>query len=94
MFLLSRGVWGRVLQGSGLDEPKESLKLVLKTLLSQWQITLAQNEPIRAVRVGALLRPETGVNLVVQGQRSHPAQLKAESSTSSSNTGFRKAEPL
>src|SRR6476469_2373791 len=56
------------------------MKLVLTTLLSQWQLALADNEPIQAVRVGALLRPETGVNLIVQGQRSHSSHLKAEPS--------------
>lgn len=46
------------------------MKLVLATLLSRWQLALADNEPIQAVRVGALLRPETAVNLIVQGERS------------------------
>ncbi len=42
------------------------MKLVLPTLLSRWQLELADNKPVVPVRKGALLGPARGVPMVVK----------------------------
>ncbi len=45
------------------------MKLVLATVLSRWQLTLANNHPVRPVRRGVTLAPSGGKWLVATGQR-------------------------
>ena len=45
------------------------MKLVLATVLSRWQLTLANNRPVRPVRRGVTLAPSGGKWLVATGQR-------------------------
>jgi unspecific monooxygenase len=45
------------------------MKLVLATVLSRWQLELADNKPVVPVRKGALLGPATGVPMVVKKGR-------------------------
>ncbi|MEA5503609.1 cytochrome P450 [Halotia wernerae UHCC 0503] len=47
------------------------MKLVLVTILSRWQMELADNKPVRPVRKGLLFSPAGGVKMVVKGKR-HP----------------------
>ncbi|MDD1435505.1 cytochrome P450, partial [Dolichospermum sp. ST_sed10] len=45
------------------------MKLVLATVLSQWQMELADTEPVQPARKGALLGPGGGVKMVIRGRR-------------------------
>jgi unspecific monooxygenase len=45
------------------------MKLVLATVLSQWQMELADTEPVKPARKGALLGTGSGVKMVVRGRR-------------------------
>jgi unspecific monooxygenase len=45
------------------------MKLVLATVLSRWQMELADNKPVVPVRKGALLGPAKGVPMVVKKSR-------------------------
>lgn len=45
------------------------MKLVLATLLSRWQLELADNKPVVPVRKGALLGPAKGVPMVLKKTR-------------------------
>lgn len=45
------------------------LKLVLATIVSRYQLTLASQEPERPKRRGVNFAPHTGVRMVMQGQR-------------------------
>ncbi|MBD2295415.1 cytochrome P450 [Anabaena sphaerica FACHB-251] len=45
------------------------MKLVLATVLSQWEMELADTEPVQPARKGALLGPSGGVKMVVRGRR-------------------------
>jgi unspecific monooxygenase len=47
------------------------MKLVLATVLSQWQMEVADSEPVQPVRKGALLGPYGGVKMTVTGKRLH-----------------------
>jgi unspecific monooxygenase len=45
------------------------MKLVLATILSQWEIELADTELVQPARKGALLGLSGGVKMVVKGKR-------------------------
>jgi cytochrome P450 family 110 len=45
------------------------MKLVLATVLSQWEMEMVDTEPVQPARKGALLGPGGGVNMVVRGKR-------------------------
>ena len=45
------------------------MKLVLATVLSGWQLALADNKPVQAKRRGILLAPAGGVKMVLKGRR-------------------------
>ncbi|MEH2163784.1 MAG: cytochrome P450 [Nostoc sp.] len=51
------------------------MKLVLATLLSGWQMELADNKPVKPVRKGLLFSPAGGVQMVVKGKRVQNQQL-------------------
>jgi unspecific monooxygenase len=44
------------------------MKLVLATVLSRWQLELADSKPVEPVRKGVLLAPAQGVQMVVKGR--------------------------
>lgn len=52
------------------------MKLVLATILSRYELALAESKPVQPARRGVTLAPSGGVNMVVTGQRT-PA-VKAE----------------
>lgn len=58
------------------------MKLVLATILSDWQMELADSKPVQAVRHGLLFVPAGGVPMVVKGKR-HQNQPVRETSSSS-----------
>ncbi|MDJ0580569.1 cytochrome P450 [Crocosphaera sp.] len=45
------------------------MKLVLTTVLSRWQLQMADSQPVLPKRKGALLGPKGGVEMVVKGER-------------------------
>ncbi|MEH1975142.1 MAG: cytochrome P450 [Nostoc sp.] len=45
------------------------MKVVLATVLSHWQMELADSKPVQPVRKGALLGPGGGVQMIVTGKR-------------------------
>ncbi|NES69070.1 MAG: cytochrome P450, partial [Okeania sp. SIO2D1] len=45
------------------------MKLVLATILSSWELALADEKPMKAVRRGFLMAPANGVRMVVKGKR-------------------------
>ena len=45
------------------------MKLVLATVLSQWEMELADTEPVKPARKGALLGTGGGVKMVIRGRR-------------------------
>ncbi|MCW5317900.1 cytochrome P450 [Nostoc sp. KVJ3] len=45
------------------------MKLVLATVLSRWQMELADSKPVKPVRKGLLFSPAGGVQMVVKGKR-------------------------
>lgn len=53
----------------GMAFAQFEMKIVLATVLSSWQLELAESKPVEPVRKGALLGPE-GVPMVVRGKRS------------------------
>jgi cytochrome P450 family 110 len=58
------------------------MKIILATLLSRWQMELADSKPVQAVRNGAVFRPSGGVQMVVKGRRVYQEQLSASVSSS------------
>ncbi|MBD2101877.1 cytochrome P450 [Leptolyngbya sp. FACHB-261] len=59
----------------GLAFAQFEMKLVLATMLSQWQLSLVQHQPLRPVRRGVTLAPPSSLQMVVKGKRPH---LKSE----------------
>ncbi|MEH2193199.1 MAG: cytochrome P450 [Nostoc sp.] len=57
------------------------MKLVLATVLSRWQMELADSKPVKPVRKGLLFSPGGGVKMVVKGKR-HQNQPMLQSSSS------------
>lgn len=47
------------------------MKLVLATVISQWEMKLADDKSVQPVRKGALLGPSEGVRMAVIGKRCH-----------------------
>jgi unspecific monooxygenase len=58
------------------------MKLVLVTILSRWQMELADSQPVQPVRKGILFGPAGGVQMVVKGKR-HQNQPILHTSSSS-----------
>lgn len=51
------------------------MKLVLATVISDWQLELAPPKPVKPTRKGALLAPAQGVRMVARGKRSENQQI-------------------
>ena len=66
----------------GMAFAQFEMKLVLATVLSNWQLELADNKPVEPVRKGALLGPAKGVPMVVKGKRSESQRILETSSSS------------
>ncbi|MEJ6481645.1 cytochrome P450 [Nostoc punctiforme UO1] len=58
------------------------MKLVLATVLSRWQMELADSKPVRPVRKGLLFSPAGGVQMVVKGKRLQNQPILQTSSSS------------
>ena len=54
------------------------MKLVLATILSSWELALADDKPVKAVRRGLLMAPSDGVRMVVKGKRT-PVKIPSDS---------------
>ncbi len=65
----------------GMAFAQFEMKLVLATVLSSWQMELADSEPVKPVRKGALLAPAEGVRMVVKGMRSQNQRILQTSSS-------------
>lgn len=66
----------------GLALAQAEMKLVLATVLSQWQLALADSRPVKPARRGLTLAPAGGVRMTVTGQR-----LRQERIPQMSNSG-------
>ncbi|MEW6493001.1 MAG: cytochrome P450 [Cyanobacteriota bacterium] len=66
----------------GLAFAQFEMKLVLATVLSSWQMELADSKPVQPVRRGLLLAPKDGVRMVVTGTRSQSQQVLQAASSS------------
>ncbi|MEH2181821.1 cytochrome P450 [Nostoc sp.] len=51
------------------------MKVILATVLSRWQMELADSKPVQPVRKGFLLSPADGVQMVVTGRREQNQRL-------------------
>lgn len=51
------------------------MKLVLATILSRWQMELADSKPVQPARKGLLLGPAGGVQMVVRERRSQNQRI-------------------
>ncbi|MHC5822991.1 MAG: cytochrome P450, partial [Nostoc sp.] len=58
------------------------MKLVLATVLSHWQMELADSKPVKPVRKPLLFRPAGGVKIVVKGRRLQNQPIFQTSSSS------------
>ncbi|BAY13584.1 cytochrome P450 [Calothrix sp. NIES-2098] len=58
------------------------MKLVLVTILSRWQMELADNKPVQPVRKGLLFSPKGGLRMVVKGKRPQNQPVLQTSSSS------------
>ncbi|MCT7952517.1 cytochrome P450 [Ancylothrix sp. C2] len=56
----------------GLALAQFEMKLILATIVSRWQLGLANNQPVRPVRRGVTLAPAGGVEMVVKNERRRP----------------------
>ena len=56
------------------------MKLVLTTVLSHWQLEMADSQPVLPKRKGALLGPDGGVEMVVKGKRSQLNEVRTQKS--------------
>ncbi len=65
----------------GMAFAQFEMKLVLATLLSRWQMELADSKPVEPVRKGALLAPAQGVRMVVKGKRPENQRILQTSSS-------------
>ncbi|MEH2396950.1 cytochrome P450 [Nostoc sp.] len=57
------------------------MKVVLATVLSHWQMELADSKPVQPVRKGFLLSPAGGVQMVVTGRRQQNQAVRETSSS-------------
>ena len=53
----------------GMAFAQFEMKLVLATILSHWELALADSKPVKPVRRGLLMAPSDGVRMVVKGKR-------------------------
>ena len=53
----------------GMAFAQFEMKLVLATVLSSWELELADSKPVKPVRRGLLISPSEGVRMVVKGKR-------------------------
>ncbi|WP_373526103.1 cytochrome P450 [Nostoc sp.] len=58
------------------------MKLVLATVLSHWQMELADSKPVQPVRKGIIFSPAGGVQMVVKGKRKQNQPMLQTSSSS------------
>lgn len=58
------------------------IKIVLATVLSRWQMELADSKPAQPVRKGFLSSPADGVQMVVKGKREQNQAVRETSSSS------------
>jgi unspecific monooxygenase len=65
----------------GMAFAQFEMKLVLATVLSRWQMELADSKPVEPVRKGALLAPAQGVQMVVKGRRPENQRILQTSSS-------------
>ena len=65
----------------GMAFAQFEMKLVLATILSHWQLELADSKPVEPVRKGALLGPAQGVPMVVKGKRPENQRILQTSSS-------------
>lgn len=66
----------------GMAFAQFEMKLVLATVLSRWQMKLAEGKSVQPVRGGFLLRPSEGVPMVLTGMRSQNQSILQTSSSS------------
>lgn len=57
------------------------LKLAIATILRNYDLTLAENKPVKAVRRGVVLNPQTGVKMVFNGKRDLNSAIKTKLKT-------------
>jgi len=65
----------------GMAFAQFEMKIVLATVLTRWQLTLADNKPMQPARRGALIAPTNGFRMVVSGRRSRNPQILQTSSS-------------
>ena len=65
----------------GMAFAQFEMKLVLATVLSRWQLELADSKPVEPVRKGALLGPAQGVRMTVTGKRPENQRILQTSSS-------------
>jgi cytochrome P450 len=63
----------------GMALAQYEMKLVLATIFSRYELTLADNRPVRPQRRGVTLSPAGGVKMVLKGQRQRQEQSFATS---------------
>lgn len=51
------------------------LKLAIATILKNYDLTLTENTPVKAVRRGLVLNPQTGVKMIFNGKRQHNSKI-------------------
>ena len=66
----------------GMAFAQFEMKLVLATILSQWELGLADSKPVKPVRRGFLMAPSDGVRMVVKGKRPQNQRVLETSSSS------------
>jgi unspecific monooxygenase len=63
----------------GMALAQYEMKLVLATIFSRYELTLADNRPVRPQRRGVTLSPAGGVKMVLKAQRQRQEQSIATS---------------
>ena len=66
----------------GMAFAQFEMKLVLATVLSRWELALADSKPVKPVRRGLLMAPSEGVRMVVKGKRSQNQRILQSASSS------------
>jgi unspecific monooxygenase len=62
----------------GMAFAQFEMKLVLASVLSRWQLELADSKPMQGVRGGTLSGPERGLRMVVTGMRPENQRILQE----------------
>lgn len=57
------------------------MKLVLATILLNYQVVLANNQPVKAKRRGVTIAPADGVKMILKGRRTNQRVLETSSSS-------------